>query len=370
MTEAFTLPTIQLKKETAVARLPRYCKLIDTYREEVESYLSASYGNRQCEGIRQNLLRTLSHTLFTGKVPRDDLPERKLKTILRKIERTMAEDDYRIARAWYENRTYGASRRTSAFRWRVHPKEIKYLEELWTELRYSRDEYRKMLEKARIGWQFAVDEVHEEVAVWLDDRAIEDIVLVALEAYAVPKGKGVRFTETYGMCFGSTKATEEKRQALGKHITRYIYINSVHIQLRAEGYSNKLIYDLRSLETQMAVARHLFPQLDIVGDFHTHPYRDVEELKLAKGWLYSTADEASIPSWASPLRKMGYHPRTSLIVAIAKGGRRIKRPSRLRPNVIRFSIDKYHFYVACFRIIGNRYSDKHITINSGVLPGM
>jgi len=38
--------------------------------------------------------------------------------------------------------------------------------------------------------------------------------------------------------------------------------------------------------------------------------------------------------------------------------------------VIRFSIDKYHFYVAGFRIIGNRYTNRYITMNSIALPGM
>jgi hypothetical protein len=218
-------------------------------------------------------------------------------------------------------------------------------------------------------WTFDVDEMHEEVIVWLDDRAIEDIVLVALEAYAVPK-RGIKFTETYGICFGSIKPMEEKKQAHGRHTTRYINITSVHIQLRAEMFPNKVTYDLRSLETQMAVATHVFPQLDIVGDFHTHPYKTVKELKKLKGWRYSGSDEDCIGEWVTPLRRMGYHPRTSLIVGIAEGTKRITRPGKLKPNVVRFSINKYHFYVACFRILGNRYSDKHITLNSVALPGM
>jgi hypothetical protein len=120
----------------------------------------------------------------------------------------------------------------------------------------------------------------------------------------------------------------------------------------------------------MAVATHLFPQLDIVGDFHTHPYKNTQELRTLKGWRYSAADEAGIPTWVTPLKQMGYHPRTSLIVGIAKSSRRITKPGRLKPNVVRFSVDKYHFYIACYRIIGDRYSDNFITLNSIALPGM
>jgi hypothetical protein len=307
---------------------------------------------------------------MTGKTPHDNLPDRKLISTLRKLRQDLRQDTYRLCKAWYENRTYGTSRRTLSFGWHVHPLELKYLEQLWSELRYTREEYRNLLSETEVTWQFEVDEGHEEVVIWLDDRAIEDIVLVAMESYAVPKGRGSKYTETYGICFGSTKSTEEKRQAHGRHTIRYIHIDSVHIQLRAEGYSNKVTYDLRSLDTQMEAVKHLFPQLDIVGDFHTHPYRDLDQLKALKGWNYSHDDETNIPDWASPLREMGYQPKTSLVVAIARGGKRVARPNRVKPNVIRFSVGKYHFYLACYRIIGNRYSNKHVTLNSVALPAI
>jgi len=42
---------------------------------------------------------------------------------------------------------------------------------------------------------------------------------------------------------------------------------------------------------------------------------------------------------------------------------------RLKKNVIRFSVNKYHFYVACFRIVGDRYSDTNITLQPIAIPG-
>jgi hypothetical protein len=353
-----------------MARLPRYCRVVSKYREVVDAYQTEVLGNRPSWRLRANLLRQLLATLVAGKTPHDNLPDRRLISILRKLRKDLRSDDFRLCKAWYENRIYGTSRRTLSFSWQIHPRELMCLEQLWAEVRYTREEYRKLLAETQVTWQFDVDEDHEEVVIWLDNRAIEDIVLVALEAYAVPKGRGFKYTETFGICFGSTKSTEEKRQAHGRHTISYLHIDSVHIQLRAEGYANKVTYDLRSLETQMDVARHLFPQLDIVGDFHTHPYRDLGELKANKGWQYSRADEINIPEWASPLKEMGFHPRASLIVAIAKGGKRVAHPRRVGPNVIRFSVGKYHFYLACHRIIGDRYSAKHVTLNSVALPSI
>jgi hypothetical protein len=349
-------------------RLPRYCEIIGKYRDRVDEYMIASYGKRNYKRRRHALLKAVAETLMAGRRPPDGIPDRKLASILRRAEQQSAKDDHRLAKAWYEIRTYRTSHAAAASRWRVKPAEIKYLQQLWTELRYTQEEYRAFMRRGGSEWTFDVDEKHEEIVVWLDEKAIEDIVLVALEAYAVPR-RGVAFTETYGICFGSTKSTEEKRLAHGKHTIRHIEVESVHIQLRAECYSNKVTYDLRSLEAQMEVAKVLFPQLDIVGDFHTHVYRTVKELTEARGWRYSSADEAVIPTWVVPLREKGYHPRASLIVGVATGGKRITKPGRMKNNVIRFSVNKYHFYVACFRIIGDLYSDTNITLQPIAIPG-
>ena len=349
-------------------RLPRYCEIINTYRDRVEAFMTASYGKRNYKRRRNNLLRAVLETLMTGSRPPDEIPDRKLTAMLGRVRQQSEKDDHRLAKAWYEVRTYRTSQAAAASRWRVKPLEIKYLHQLWTELRYTQDEYKALIGKTGSAWTFDVDEKHEEIVVWLDEKAIEDIVLVALEAYAVPR-RGVAFTETYGICFGSTKSTEEKRLAHGKHMIRHIEVESVHIQLRAECYSNKVTYDLRSLESQMEVAKVLFPQLDIVGDFHTHPYKTVSELRKCSGWRFSGADEAVIPTWVDPLRAKGYHPRASLIVGIASGGKRITTPGRLKKNVIRFSVNKYHFYVACYRIIGDRYSEANITLQPIAIPG-
>jgi hypothetical protein len=308
-------------------------------------------------------------TLMTGVKPTEKRAVPELEKMLKQLEIRMAADHHKLPKAWYERRKYGTTQRSAAFHWGVRPADIRCVEHLWRILDYSREEYADLLAQSRPAWVFEVDEKHEETSVWLDFKAIEDIVLVALEAYAVPR-QGAKFTETYGICFGSTRSTEEKRQGLGRYVKRQVNVRSVHIQLRAECYPNKVVYDLRSLETQMAVVTKFFPHLDIVGDFHTHPYRDVESLRSSRGWNFSPDDEASLPDWIAPLMNKGFHPRISIIVAIAEGSKRITKPGRLKSNIARFSVGKYHFYLAAYRIIGSKYSDEHVTLNSIVLPGI
>ncbi len=348
-----------------MARLPRYTSLVRSFEEALERIFSE--GNRRQVRLKTDLQRGLLQTLLTGNPPLHDSFPRRLSSILRKISHQITRDDFSLPKACYEMKLYGASPKAASEHWGLNLRDIRTLDGLWKETGFTVDEYKKIITDLEPDWIFDVEERHEEIVIWLDDRAIEDIVLVALEAYTVPR-KGLKFTETYGICFGTVKSTEQIRQTSGKFTLRHIDIRSVHTQLRAVGFSNKVTYDLRSLETQMAVASYLFPKLDIVGDFHTHPYETAEQLREVEGWHFSPSDEACIPEWVLPLKEMGYHPRTSLIVGIAEGTKRITRPGRLKPNVVRFSVSKYHFYIACYRIIGDRYSDKHITMNAVAVP--
>lgn len=45
----------------------------------------------------------------------------------------------------------------------------------------------------------------ERVHVSLDARALEDMLLAAAEGYRVSPGKGFKYTEVYGLCFGTVR---------------------------------------------------------------------------------------------------------------------------------------------------------------------
>jgi hypothetical protein len=353
-----------------MARLPRYCKFIEEFNQELDSYVKRRHGNRPCRKLRFDISRALACTLYTGKACRQEVPRGKLNALLGKIGKQMAADRYKLARAWYEKRIYGASVGTVTSRWKIHRREIKCLEELWSELKFGRTEYRKLIESGKTAWRFAVDELHEEVTIRLEDRAIGDMLFLALEAYSVPKGKGTSFTEAYGICLGSTRSSDERRRGHGKHNFHYIHLRGVRTQVRAEGFVDRVDYDLRSIEAQMAVMNYLMLGSDIVADFHTHPYENEKDLIRLKGWRFSNADEATMVSWVAQVRKKHFHPRVSLIMAVARARRTMRSPGQIEPNIVRFSIGKYHFYLAAYRICGDHYTSRGITLNADALPGI
>lgn len=351
-------------------RLPRYCSYVRQFRNGLDSYVKRCHGNRPCRKIRLDITRALANTLFTGRADRKKVPKGNLYRLLGKIEKQIARDRYKLQRAWYEKRIYAASKGTVTSRWKVHKREIKCLEELWSELRLTMSEYRRLIRDGKTPWRFAVDELHEDITIRLEDRSIGDMLLLALEAYAVPKGKGTPFTEVYGICLGSTRSNEERRRGHGKHTSRFVHVRGVRTQVRAEGFADRVDYDLRSIEAQMAVINYLMLGADIVADFHTHPYENEKDLVKMKGWRFSGADESTMVPWVAQLKEKHFHPRASIIMAVAKGRRKMRSPGQIGPNVVRFSIGKYHFYLAAYRICGDRYSKKGIVLNADALPGI
>ena len=351
-------------------RLTRYSKLIRDFNLEVDSYIRRRYGNRPCLKTRSDISRALAGTLFTAKAYRKGVPRGKICMAIGALEKTLAADSFKLPRAWFEARMYGASRKTVIDRWKVKGPDLDALEQLWTDLGFSGSEYKKLIKTSRVRWRFAVDELHESVTIRLSDRAIADMLLLALEAYTVPKGKGTAFTEAYGICAGSTRSTEEQRRGHGKHKSRFVQVMSVRTQVRAEGFPDRVDYDLRSIEAQMALMAHFMLGSDIVADFHTHPYDNEKKLLSLKGWEYSEADEATMIPWVKQLWDNNFHPRASLIMSMTEGKRRMKAPGHMKPNLVRFSIGKYRFYLAAYRICGDHYSERDITLNADALPGI
>jgi hypothetical protein len=351
-------------------RLPRYCKYVERYNDALDSYIRRCHGNRQCRKIRLGIKRALAVTLFTGNADRKAVPRGRLYNLLVEIERRIALDEHKLPRAWYENVIYSTSKGAVTSRHKVHGREIKCLENLWEEINMSRSEYRHIIRNGRTSWRFEVDERHEDMTIRLEDRAIGDMLLLALEGYSVPKGKGTSFTEVYGICLGSTRSSNERRRGHGKHTSHYVHLRGVRTQVRAEGFVDRVDYDLRSVETQMAVMDYLMLGADIVADFHTHPYENEKSLLKDKGWRFSEADETTMPPWVAQLKDRQFHPKASIIMALAKGKRKIRAPRLIKPNVVRFSIGKHHFYLAAYRICGNRYTERGITLNADTLPGI
>ncbi len=272
-------------------------------------------------------------------------------------------------KALLEHTEFGASRTAVCARWGIRPSEWAYLVELANWLG-ERVQPGRPLRLWPDEWLSEVEELHEHLNVVVEERALEDMLLGALEAYSVPRGRGRPYTEVYGLCFGSVKTERRKTRGTGLVSEIHVLVRRVALQLRAHTSVRSFIPEPRSEAVHLEMAHELFPHLELVGDFHSHPYDTLAALRENRGWSFSPQDEDYNRTWVEELAQAGHRPRAGLILAIARAGRRTVAQSP-GPNILRAVIGQCHCFLAAYRI--NRdgtYGADDVVLRCSALTGM
>ncbi|HMQ17219.1 MAG TPA: hypothetical protein PKC49_14720 [Phycisphaerae bacterium] len=202
-------------------------------------------------------------------------------------------------------------------------------------------------------WMKEVDEAHQDLRIWIREPALQDMLLSAMEAYLVPAGSGVPSTEVYGIVFGSQRVTRPARGRSRRESVADINIERVCIQHRAKGSPSEVVADQRSETAQLVLGEQLFPYWHLLGDFHTHTYRSLDELLRQRGWRYSSHDEAANVDWCERLLAMGHRPRLALILAITRAkrsGTACRESWNGNSHVVRVAAGRCHCFIAAYRI--------------------
>jgi len=268
------------------------------------------------------------------------------------IERHLGQTrEHAVGKALLEHMEFGASTKAVCEFWGVRKSEWTYLRHLAGIVgeRIARGVQRRAWPDE---WRDEVQGHHEEMDVFVSDQALEDMLLGAWEAYFVPvPGKPRRRrTEVYGVCFGSVREEKRTEKGEGKQRALSIHVRRVALQLRARAGSRFVEPNRRSEEEHLRMAEQLFPHLELVGDFHSHPYISLQSLRRNHGWMYSPQDETANRRWCARLRALQYRPRVALILALAEGERTGRRAQAREPNVLRTTFGRCQGYLGAYRI--------------------
>lgn len=194
----------------------------------------------------------------------------------------------------------------------------------------------------------------ERLHVHLESRALEDMLLAVAEGYKVAPGQGFKYTEVFGLCFGSV------RRSTSRHESHELQVNIARIatQLRAKATASDVMPNSKSLATHLDIATKFFPYLEVVGDYHSHPYKNLKTLLEVRGWEHSQADEDSLEPFIDEVMSQHNRPLISLVVAVAEGGKAGKS-LRKAANVVQVSVGNLYFLVGAYRIrLDAQYDDK------------
>lgn len=148
--------------------------------------------------------------------------------------------------------------------------------------------------------------------VSVNDDVVPQLLTAAIEAYSVSHEKTRKKEdqlETFGLLWGHIlrkKGNGESR----------IIVSSATIETSAVRRNNSVKPDINSLNMKVNLVHTYWPDLELVGTFHSHPYPTVEEVRDIKGWEPSPEDEEFFPVIHSEINEDAPY-MAHLIVTIA-----------------------------------------------------
>ncbi|HYF76068.1 MAG TPA: hypothetical protein VD973_02960 [Symbiobacteriaceae bacterium] len=174
----------------------------------------------------------------------------------------------------------------------------------------------------------------------IEEPALIQLCLAGLEAYSVAhlrEGPRIQL-ETYGTLWGHKVDLPDGRplysvQMATTDTSARMARSSVET---AEG----------SLELKRDLMTSFWPQLEFLGDFHTHPYRHPEEVG-PEQYSFSKGDREDIEDRSDFWLRHGY--RVGLVLTIAQLKRASSRDHRwLEENTIEFTLGNYRMWLKAY----------------------
>jgi hypothetical protein len=290
------------------------------------------------------------------------------KQIERHLRRTT---DYALPKALYDQWRFGTKREMAARSWGVTPGELAYVRRLASRLSREVGSFQKAEEGNGLGWMAEVEEAHTQLEVTLSDQAVGELLMPVLEGYAVSAGPGFKYTEVYGILFGMGREVDRVRRGRGLVLHRHILAMRASTQLRAAGAAGWVTPNDRSFDIQLKSARLLFPELEVVGDFHSHPSHTVERMMSHQRWRPSGSDEELNREWVELMRSHGHRPRLGLMLAVARAERRDRYAEQYRDNILRLALDEFRVLIAGYPILADgTYGRRGLRLHSPALTGV
>jgi len=120
--------------------------------------------------------------------------------------------------------------------------------------------------------------------IFIEDHVVPQIFTSAIEAYEIlhkkPKGKGTDKLETFGLLWGysiQAKGNQEQK----------IIVTMAKVETSATRHNEWVSPDFKSLCMKKEFLENYWPNIELVGSFHSHPYKDLTEVTENTGWQAS-----------------------------------------------------------------------------------
>lgn len=129
--------------------------------------------------------------------------------------------------------------------------------------------------------------------IFIEDHVVPQLFTSAIEAYefehkASERGKAHKSLETFGLLWGYS--VPEKGDDPAKVIA-----TMCTVETSATRHNEWVAPNFESLSAKKKFFQSYWPNIELVGTFHSHPYENVSEVKECRGWRASEGDQGFFP---------------------------------------------------------------------------
>jgi hypothetical protein len=205
----------------------------------------------------------------------------------------------------------------------------------------------------------------------ISETPLIQMILNGLEAYNVHEKiikRNQKKIETMGLLWGHEHFLDNK----------LLYcIEMMSIETSAERHKSYVMPNDDSLKLKGDIITSFWPQYDFLGDFHSHPYGNYNDVNAEKGYRYSNGDYKFIENDSDKWNKYNY--RVGLVLTISTMERRGTRPYQWIDNytTIEFTLGNCRMWLKGYvtyskedNVIVSAHDDKNVYLDCPALVGL
>ena len=174
--------------------------------------------------------------------------------------------------------------------------------------------------------------------VRVSPELLETMTLAAIEAYCygnLHKQKNTA-VETLGYVWGYRKQ---------QNGTTVFYLDRTSVSISAERQYHSVTPNQDAAKLKNEVMMRWSPHLTLLGDFHSHPYRNLKEVNSESGYNFSPEDLRELRSNDFICEQSGDNP-VILVITVCRLGRvRDSVQDNFRNNTARYAVGDFQFWL-------------------------
>tara|TARA_Y100000815_G_scaffold141636_1_gene128069 strand:- start:1874 stop:2611 length:738 start_codon:yes stop_codon:yes gene_type:complete len=129
----------------------------------------------------------------------------------------------------------------------------------------------------------------------IEDHVLPQLLTSAIEAYEIShkahlRGRASNKLETFGLLWGYAVPNR-------KNVPPRLTAVAATVETSAVRHSDWVQPDFESIAVKRDFFGEYWPQLELIGTFHSHPYEDLSEINDCKGWRASETDQEFWPEF-------------------------------------------------------------------------